>query len=151
MSPAQGKIPSTGIFCQNSISPVQWQSPTHQGTMKIFKVSTHHTVQSPHTGELWKISKSPHTRELGKFSKSLPTTEPIHQSTLKIFKAPTHSTEPTHQRTLKIFQGPNTQHRAHTQGDFKNFQSTHTPRNFENFEVSTHHNTEPTTGILFSL
>ena len=62
ISPAQGKIPSTGIFCENSISPVQGQSLTHRGTLKNFKVPTHHTTE-PTRRRTLKISKYPHATQ----------------------------------------------------------------------------------------
>ena len=130
-------------------SPHTPQHRAHtQGTLKSFKVHTHHNTVLTHRGTL-KNSNSSHI-----------TAQGSHKGTLKNFKVPTHhTTEHTHRRTLKIFKAPHSRElwksskSPHTQyRDFSwrtNLSSTvtkpHTPGNYENLQsLHTSHSTEPT-------
>ena len=112
------KVPSIGPTHRREFEIfLSFHTPHHrghtQGTLKIFKLLTHHTTEPIHRG-IFKKSNSPHT------------TEPTHRGTLKKIKLSTHTTEPTHRGTLKKFKLSTPHHRAHTGELFENFQSLYT-------------------------
>ena len=80
--------------------------PTHRGTLKIFKVSTHHRAHTPENFENFQNPNTQHRAHtpgnFENFLKSPYSTEPTHRGTLWKFSKSPHTTVPPHQGTLNI-------------------------------------------------